>query len=47
MQRIRPDLTDNQAWEVLSEFERAACNDCTDPMYETMQDLADMSYPKG
>ena len=41
---IRPDLDDDQAWEILGEF-AAACKDCPAPMLETMRQLADMSYP--
>lgn len=45
VKKIRTDLTDNQAWEVLQMFE-AAAEDCPDPMHETMSQIADMQFPR-
>lgn len=44
VQVVRPDLDEDQAWDVLQQFQ-AACEDCPDPMFETIQQLADMAYP--
>lgn len=44
VKQVRPDLNDDQAWDVLQQFE-AACEDCPDPLFETMQQLADTAYP--
>lgn len=44
VKQVRPDLDDDQAWDVLQQFE-AACEDCPDPMFETMHQLADMAFP--
>jgi hypothetical protein len=41
---LRPHLDDDQAWEVLQQFE-AACEDCQEPMLETIRKLADSAYP--
>ena len=41
---LRPHLDDDQAWEVLQQFE-AACEDCQEPMLETIRQLADFAYP--
>jgi hypothetical protein len=45
VKKLRPDLTDEQAWEVLQMFEVAA-EDCPDPLHETISQIADMHYPK-
>ena len=45
VKKQRPDLKDEQAWEVLQLFE-AAAEDCPDPMYETIHQLADMHFPR-
>jgi hypothetical protein len=45
VKKLRPDLTDEQTWEILQMFE-AAAEDCPDPLYETMSQIADMHFPK-
>lgn len=44
VKEVRLDLDDDQAWDILQQFE-AACEDCPDPMHETMRQLADTSFP--
>jgi len=41
---VRPDLDDDQAWEILQQL-KAACEDCPATMQEIIRQLADMSYP--
>jgi DNA-binding FrmR family transcriptional regulator len=41
---IRPDLDDDQAWEILQQL-AAACEDCPATMQEIIRQLGDMSYP--
>jgi hypothetical protein len=41
---LRPHLDEDQAWAVLQQFE-AACNDCQEPLLETIRQLADSAYP--
>jgi hypothetical protein len=41
---LRPHLDDDQAWEVLQQFE-SACEDFQEPMLETIRQLADFAYP--
>ena len=44
VKRVRPDLNDEQSWDVLQNF-RAAVQEWRNPLLEIITDLADQTYP--